>query len=443
MPRPPRSSCRRRSRRRRGSRARRCARPAPFSAEREPIDHVVPGLRQTKGQAEAFLARPADHRDVHRAELTAGRSARRVRRSSSACATWSRTSIEARGRRRVPASRPRPRGGGPGSAHGAVLFGVAGLAAAVHAVGRCLTRSRTRAGTRRRRLAQDVGDLAERGARPQRLLHRRQQVVGPSGGALDGLQRRVAPRRRRASARSSRSRSTCMRTSSSEIRCSSTGRSSASTNRLTPDDDPLARLDAPLDRGTPRRGSGPGRSRPRSRRRRRPSPRSGRGSPAPAARARRSATRRSTSRRAGRRRSRPRSRSRSPAASAARSSTARSVGSASASSNEFVCSDCVPPSTAAIASSAVRTMLFSRLLRGERGAARLRVEPQHRAPRVLRVEPLGHDPRPHPPRRAELRDLLEEVHVAREEERQPRREVVDRAGRRPAPPARTRCRSRA
>ena len=35
-----------------------------------------------------------------------------------------------------------------------------------------------------------------------------------------------------------------------------------------------------------------------------------------------------------------------------------SVGSARASSNEFVCSDCVPPSTAASASSAVRTMLF-------------------------------------------------------------------------------------
>ncbi len=39
--------------------------------------------------------------------------------------------------------------------------------------------------------------------------------------------------------------------------------------------------------------------------------------------------------------------------------TASSVGSASASSNEFVCSDCVPPSTADIASVAVRTMLLS------------------------------------------------------------------------------------
>ena len=39
--------------------------------------------------------------------------------------------------------------------------------------------------------------------------------------------------------------------------------------------------------------------------------------------------------------------------------TAFSVGSASASSNEFVCSDCVPPSTPASASIAVRTMLLS------------------------------------------------------------------------------------
>ena len=36
-----------------------------------------------------------------------------------------------------------------------------------------------------------------------------------------------------------------------------------------------------------------------------------------------------------------------------------SVGRAIASSIEFVCSDCVPPRTAASASTAVRTMLFS------------------------------------------------------------------------------------
>ena len=38
--------------------------------------------------------------------------------------------------------------------------------------------------------------------------------------------------------------------------------------------------------------------------------------------------------------------------------TASSVGRASASSSEFVCSDCVPPSTAARACSAVRTTLL-------------------------------------------------------------------------------------
>ena len=41
------------------------------------------------------------------------------------------------------------------------------------------------------------------------------------------------------------------------------------------------------------------------------------------------------------------------------SRTASSVGSASASSKEFVCSDCVPPSTAGERLSAVRTMFTS------------------------------------------------------------------------------------
>ena len=45
-----------------------------------------------------------------------------------------------------------------------------------------------------------------------------------------------------------------------------------------------------------------------------------------------------------------------------------SVGNASASSNEFVCNDCVPPSTAASAWIAVRTMLFS-------GCCAVKVEP--------------------------------------------------------------------
>ena len=72
-----------------------------------------------------------------------------------------------------------------------------------------------------------------------------------------------------------------------------------------------------------------------------------------------SGPRRSRTRRADRSCSRRRSRARSPAAYASARRTAFSVGSASASSKEFVCSDCVPPSTAAIASSAVRMMFTS------------------------------------------------------------------------------------
>jgi len=55
----------------------------------------------------------------------------------------------------------------------------------------------------------------------------------------------------------------------------------------------------------------------------------------------------------------------------------------------------------------------------------LRVEPEHHRPRVLRTEPLAHDPCPEPTRGAELRHLLEEVHVAGEEEGQARGEVID------------------
>src|ERR1043165_6247235 len=71
--------------------------------------------------------------------------------------------------------------------------------------------------------------------------------------------------------------------------------------------------------------------------------------------------------------------------------TALSLGSAMVSSIELVCSDCVPPSTAARPSNAVRTMLFSGCL--------------------SHSEQLG--------------DLLEEVEVAVPEERQPRRELID------------------
>ena len=104
---------------------------------------------------------------------------------------------------------------------------------------------------------------------------------------------------------------------------------------------------------------------------------------------------------------------------------ARSVGSASASSKPLVCSDCVPPQTAAKPCSATRTMLFS-------GCCAVSVTPPvcvwkrsiiafgFVAPKRSRMML-----RPHPPRGAELRDLLEDVVVAVEEERQARREVVD------------------
>src|SRR5438445_460741 len=65
-----------------------------------------------------------------------------------------------------------------------------------------------------------------------------------------------------------------------------------------------------------------------------------------------------------------------------------------------------------------------RLLRGERRATGLSVEPQRARLRVRRAKALLHDPRPEPPRRAELRHFLEEVVVRVEEEREPRAELV-------------------
>ena len=67
-----------------------------------------------------------------------------------------------------------------------------------------------------------------------------------------------------------------------------------------------------------------------------------------------------------------------------------------------------------------------RLLRGQRDTGGLGVEAQHRRGLVAGAEALAHDPRPHPPRGAELRDLLEDVVVGVEEEGQARRELVDR-----------------
>ena len=104
---------------------------------------------------------------------------------------------------------------------------------------------------------------------------------------------------------------------------------------------------------------------------------------------------------------------------------ASSVGSASASSRPLVCSDCVPPSTAASACSATRTMLLS-------GCCAVSVLPavcvwkRSCCARGLRgAEAVAHQPRPQPPRGAELRHLLQEVVVRVEEEREALAERVD------------------
>ena len=115
--------------------------------------------------------------------------------------------------------------------------------------------------------------------------------------------------------------------------------------------------------------------------------------------------------------------------------TASSVGSASASSSELVCSDCVPPSTRRERLQRRPHHVVVGLLRRQAHARRLRVEAQHPRARVLGLEALAHRARPDPPRRAVLGDLLEEVAVRVEEEREPRRE----ARRRPSRRRRTHC----
>ena len=102
----------------------------------------------------------------------------------------------------------------------------------------------------------------------------------------------------------------------------------------------------------------------------------------------------------------------------------KSVGSAIASSKLLVCSDCVPPSTAASASIVVRMMLLY-------GSCSVRLTPDvWQCVRssfglvLLRAE-IGHDPVPQRARRAQLGDLHEQVHADAEEEAQPRREIVD------------------
>src|SRR5581483_12292004 len=65
-----------------------------------------------------------------------------------------------------------------------------------------------------------------------------------------------------------------------------------------------------------------------------------------------------------------------------------------------------------------------RLLRGERGAAGLRVETKRHRTRVRGAEPLLHQPRPEAAGGPVLRDLLEEVVVGVEEEGEPLAELV-------------------
>src|SRR5213596_3458365 len=66
------------------------------------------------------------------------------------------------------------------------------------------------------------------------------------------------------------------------------------------------------------------------------------------------------------------------------------------------------------------------LLRRQHAPRGLRVEAQGQRPRIARAERVPHNPGPEPPRRPELRDFFDEVVVGVEEERELRRELVDR-----------------
>ena len=90
-----------------------------------------------------------------------------------------------------------------------------------------------------------------------------------------------------------------------------------------------------------------------------------------------------------------------------------------------MCSDCVPPSTAASASIAVRTMFTSGCCAvSETPAVWVWNRISHERG-FLALEPLAQLARPDPAGGAVLGDLLEEVEVGVEEEREPRRELVD------------------
>ena len=102
----------------------------------------------------------------------------------------------------------------------------------------------------------------------------------------------------------------------------------------------------------------------------------------------------------------------------------KSVGSASASSSELVCSDWVWPWVAAIASIMVRdTLLNTSCAASDQPDVWQCVRSDQRA-RILRLERF-HQLRPDHARGAQLGDLHEVVHADRPEERHARRELID------------------
>ena len=145
-----------------------------------------------------------------------------------------------------------------------------------------------------------------------------------------------------------------------------------------------------------------------------------------ARRSHRSGTRRSTSPPAGRRWPPRPTRHATPVAFAAPGGRSTGVGRPSASSSALVCSDCVPPRTAASAWTVVRTTLTS-------GCWAVRVDPPvwtwKRIAMLFgsrRAEPVAGNRGPDAARGAELGDLLEQVVVGGEEEGEARRELVER-----------------
>ena len=290
-------------------------------------------------------------------------------------------------------------------------------------------------------LFERVGDLADRGARARRLDRQRQEIAlaalrrlgqrGERGLDAACVARLADPLRARAICRS---RTAVLSTS----RSSTDGRLGRAVF-VDPDD------------RSPRRGRcAPGaaprlprcavwacRSRPPWSCR--PAPRPRRSAPSPPRRSNGSGSRRNSCRRADRRHAGCRSPRRGSAGCCGRSAPRPGSASASASSKELVCSDCVPPSTAASASIVGADDVVVRVLLGQADARGLAMRAQRQARRVLRRE-LLHQLRPQQPRGAQLGDLHEEIHADAEEEREPRREIVDRRGPATAPRAHIRAR---